>query len=185
MADQLVTVDSDRGPIEPIPVSVFVNGEIVTSFGGVGGGGGSLTDAQLRAATVPVSPTDANGAAITQLGGIRITGPSAVARLQSSAASTNAALVRNSATRAFRITGTNNSASPRYLKLYNKASTPVVGTDFPFWVETLEASAPFVIDLAGLYFALGLGYGITTGIADSDTGAISAGDITTMNIAYL
>lgn len=156
MADFLVTVDSDSGPREPIPVTLVSQGAEV-SLNGSG------------------TPTVAN-----------TTGPAFVARLPSSLGNVNSTLVRNAPARVFRITGMNNAAAIRYLKLYNKASgSPTVGTDFPFWVETLEASAPFVIDLAALLFSTGLGYAITTGIADSDTGAIVAGDITTMNISYL
>lgn len=157
MVDQLITVDSDRGPIEPDPVTVFFNGQAV-DFASLLGGESILNSTAA---------------------------PAYVHRLPSSIATTNATLVRPNPTRLFRISGTNANAAARYLKLYNKTTLPVVGTDLPFWVETLEASAPFSVDLDGLLFSNGLGYAITTNFPDSDTGPVSSGDIVAMNISYL
>jgi hypothetical protein len=47
----------------------------------------------------------------------------------------------------------------------------------------LPASAAFAIDIPGGYdFPIGMGYRITTGVADGDTGALTAGDILGLNI---
>lgn len=106
-------------------------------------------------------------------------------RLISSLGTTNAALVRNSPTQVFHIIGINNNQAARYLKLYNKASLPVVGTDFPALTLPLEASAPIDISLDGHYFDIGLALAFTTGMADADTGAVVSGDITSFNLTYL
>lgn len=110
----------------------------------------------------------------------------ATARLLSAANTTNSTLVKNAAGNLFKITGYNAAAALRYLKLYNKASAPTVGTDTPVWTEVLPATAKFTIDFVAqpLYFATGIGFGLTTAGADNDTGALTAADITGLNIAY-
>lgn len=112
--------------------------------------------------------------------------PNLISRLVSSAATTNATSVKTSAGDVFLVKGVNKAASTRYLKLYNKASAPTVGTDTPFDVIELPATAAFSISYAspGLYFSTGIAYAITGGGADSDTTALSAGDITSLSIAY-
>jgi len=110
--------------------------------------------------------------------------PTSTARLVSAAASTNATSVKASQGRVFRITGYNSNAAARYLKMYNKASLPTVGTDTPIWTEYLAAQTKFSIDVNGLNFSTGIAYALTTAGADSDTGALTAGDVTNLNIAY-
>ena len=79
----------------------------------------------------------------------------------------------------------NVNAAARFVKLYNKATAPVVGTDTPvatFGVGGATTGVANNIDLgqhpelAGA-FTLGLGVGISTAAADSDTGAPTAGDV--------
>jgi len=114
-------------------------------------------------------------------------GPStSTARLLSAAASTNGANVKASAGTLKRIQGHNARLSAVYLKLYNKASTPTVGTDVPVRTVYLPASASFVFDFPeGIAFATGIGYGLTTAGADADTGALTAGDILCLNVDYI
>lgn len=106
-------------------------------------------------------------------------------RLPSCAATTNATLVKNSAGRVFHVFGYNASASVRYLKLYNKASAaPTVGTDTPFLTLPLP-SGGFAFDIpSSLSLGTGIGYALTTGAADADTGALTAADIVGLNILY-
>lgn len=95
-----------------------------------------------------------------------------------SAASTNATSLKTSAGRIGRIDVFNTSASLRYLKLYNKASAPTVGTDTPVWTIPLPAATGFSSDFAfGKYFSTGIAYAITGALADSDTTAVAAGDV--------
>lgn len=105
-------------------------------------------------------------------------------RLLSSAATTNAVSVKVTAGDVHKITGNNTVASKRYLKLYNKASAPTVGTDTPVLTFVLAASAPFDINLSGHYFSTGIAYAITGAAADADATAIGAGDIECMNLTY-
>ena len=107
-------------------------------------------------------------------------------RLLSSAATTNATLVKNAAGRMFLIMGRNNAAVIRYLKFYNKSSAPTVGTDVPVLTIALDASAKFEIDLNpyGQFFTTGIAFAITGAVADNDTTAIAAADILALNIWY-
>lgn len=104
-------------------------------------------------------------------------------RLLSSAATTNATLIKASAGRLFLIIGRNNAASIRYLKFYNKASAPTVGTDVPVLTIALDASSRFEIDLNpyGQFFTTGIAFAITGALADNDTTAIAAADILALN----
>lgn len=104
-------------------------------------------------------------------------------RLLSSAATTNATLIKASAGRLFLIIGRNNVASIRYLKFYNKASAPTVGTDVPVLTIALDASSRFEIDLNpyGQFFTTGIAFAITGALADNDTTAIAAADILALN----
>lgn len=113
--------------------------------------------------------------------------PSLVARLISAAASTNGTSVKGSAGNVFRIRGYNAAAALRYLKLYNKASAPTVGTDVPVLTIALPPTAAFDFDLGGAdghYFSAGIAYAITGAAADNDTTALTAGDVTALNITY-
>ncbi len=98
-----------------------------------------------------------------------------------SAASTNATSVKAGAGQVYDVQAFNTSASPRYLKLYNKASAPTVGTDTP--VKTLlipgnTAGAGVVKEWAkGLEFTTGIAFAVTTGMANTDTGAVGAGEV--------
>ena len=112
-------------------------------------------------------------------------GGSATARLVSAAASTNATVVKASAGKVFTITGYNAAAALRYIKLYNKATAPTVGTDTPVFTYVLKATDSFQFTIPGGYqFASGIGFALTTGVADADTGALTAGDITALHINY-
>lgn len=115
----------------------------------------------------------------------RFVDPNLVARLVSAAASVNSTLVKSTPGRVHFVGGYNAAAALRYLKLYNKASAPTVGTDTPFYGPiVLPATAAFAIPIPRLFFTLGIGYGITVNGADADATALTAADITGLNIAY-
>jgi hypothetical protein len=126
--------------------------------------------------TFPVSP-----GASAATGGIAST-----SRILSAAASTNATSVKASAGRVYAIQGYNASSSVRYLKLYNKASSPTVGTDTPVKTIAIPPSVGFAFDWPlGYSFATGIALALTTGSADADTGALTAGDILGLNVDYI
>lgn len=95
-----------------------------------------------------------------------------------SAGSTNADTVKASAGVVTGYYLVNTAADFRYVKLYNKASNPTVGTDTPravFGIPPLSA-ANISLDIP-VAFATGIAIAIVTGIADSDATAVSANDV--------
>lgn len=135
--------------------------------------GGSVTVGS-GAVTVAGQTTSTNG------------GLTLVNRLASAAASVNATVAKASAGRLYKIYGYNAATSVRYLKFYNKTSAPAVGTDTPVVTIPLSPSREFDIDLGviGQYFSSGISYGLTTGSADTDTGALTAGDVVGLALWY-
>ena len=112
-------------------------------------------------------------------------GAASTSRILSAAASTNATLAKASAGRVYSIQGHNAAGAIRYLKLYNKASAPTVGTDAPVKTLALPAGASFQFNWpAGYVFSTGIAYALTTGSADADTGALTSGDVLGLNVDY-
>ena len=68
----------------------------------------------------------------------------------------------------------------RYVKLYNKATAPTVGSDTPVLTYRVKAGEDRDIPIPadGIPFATGIGIGCTTGLADADTGAPGANEMT-------
>lgn len=90
-----------------------------------------------------------------------------------SAASTNATSLKAAAGQVYGFCISNSNASARFFKLYNKASSPTVGTDTP--VMTVQVPGGSTVARAfpvGLMFSTGIAWAITTGIANNDTGAV-------------
>ena len=137
---------------------------------------GPLTDAELRATAVPISPrpntTGTNGTTAYKL---------------ISTASTNANSIKVSGGNLYSIIAIGLTSTVRYLKLYNKASAPTVGTDVPLMTIPIPANTqgagvalPFSM---GVNFPLGIAIAITSGAADNDSGAVGAGDVI-VNLTY-
>ena len=103
-----------------------------------------------------------------------------------SAATTNATSVKASAGVIGSISIFNASASNRFLKFYNKASAPVVGTDIPVLVIGISAgnAVNFPVAAMGMRFSTGIALATTTGIADADTTAVALNDLA-ISINYL
>lgn len=113
--------------------------------------------------------------------------PIAVSRIASSAAGTNATVAKGGAGDLFAIQAYNTTASVIYLKLYNKAAAPTVGTDTPIKTIAIAPSASLATSATwanGLYFSTGIAYALTAAAADSDTSAIAAGAIVGLNLDY-
>lgn len=105
-----------------------------------------------------------------------------------SAATTNATSVQGSATTVGWITASNVNAAARYLKIYNKATAPTVGTDTPvqtFIIPGNTAGAGTNIPLPPQGMALGTGFAfaLTTEATDAGTTAVAANEIV-VNYGY-
>ncbi len=102
-----------------------------------------------------------------------------------SAATTNATSVKASAGVVYSLSAFNVSASIRFLKLYDKASAPTVGTDTPVHTLLIPPSNGGLVGPipVGIQFSNGIALAITGAMADSDATAIGAGDVC-VNLAY-
>jgi hypothetical protein len=97
-----------------------------------------------------------------------------------SVASDNATLVRAGKTLVNTLLPVNTTTTIYYLKLYNKATQPVCGTDVPLWTIPVPYGASnsgggVALPAGGLMFPLGLGFCLTGGIADTDDTSAAAG----------
>ncbi len=103
-----------------------------------------------------------------------------------SAASTNSQNVKATQGCITTITAMNVHATDiRYLKVYNAAAAPTVGTTIPIQTYALAplGGGVTVTFPDGLACGNGIGIGITSGIADNDTGAVTGSDVV-VNITY-
>jgi len=107
-----------------------------------------------------------------------------------SAASTNSTLVVAYALGKIRLMGlqaSNVNAAVRYLKIYDKSTAPIVGTDIP--VKTIALTGGTTGNLKdlnfndGIEFSSGIGIALTTGVANTDTAAVAANEIV-VNLDY-
>ena len=101
-----------------------------------------------------------------------------------SVAGTNIASISTSTTGVSSMYATNTGLTPAYIKLYNKATLPVLATDIPEMIIVVPAAVSGVpgvytlpIGFSGLRFNSGLGIAITGGATDTDTTAVTAGQV--------
>jgi hypothetical protein len=96
-----------------------------------------------------------------------------------SAAGTNSSLVLTGTSGLQAFYASNIGASDAFVKLYNKAIAPTVGTDVPEMVIKVPANGQVELTpgFNGYRFALGLGIAITGLAADTDTTAVAAGQV--------
>ena len=74
------------------------------------------------------------------------------------------AVIKGSPGRLIGLSLYNTTASIRYLRLFNKASAPTLGTDVPVMIVAVGATsaANLFLTSAGRSFSLGIGYAVTT-----------------------
>jgi len=137
--------------------------------------GGTVTANQ---GTMAALPTGANLAADV---GLQVranaTGAATTSHLVS-AASTNAANIKNTAGRVLGWSAANTTASYQYVKLHNSATAPTAGAGVfqtiaipPNGVNNMPPTLP------GIGFSAGIGRTIVTGSADTDATATTAGAV--------
>jgi hypothetical protein len=97
----------------------------------------------------------------------------------SSAATTNATSLKASAGTMYGCTCSNGGAAAAFVKLYNKASAPTVGTDVPILTIPIPASSVVSLNLGelGHRFSTGIALAITNLVADTDTTAVAAAQV--------
>lgn len=102
-----------------------------------------------------------------------------------SAATTNATVAKATPGVVEGWTFTNLNQSFRYLKLYDKATSPTVGGDVPKLTIGMPPQMGGHVGLPSpITFANGISYALTTGIIDSDNGAVGLNEIT-VSILYV
>lgn len=111
--------------------------------------------------------------------GVTATANGATSSRINAAATTNATSLKASAGQLYTIDAFNVAAYNVFLKLYNKASAPTVGTDVPVMTIPIQAGGGYSKTWPmGLPFATGIAYAITKLQADTDTTVVVAGDLT-------
>ena len=114
-------------------------------------------------------------------GTVTITNPTGTTYNVVTAASTNSAVVKASAGTLYEIAISNPTATAAYVKLYNKATAPVVGTDVPVMTISVPATSATTMPIAltfgqvGKRFAAGIGIACTAAAAATDTGVSVVG----------
>ena len=94
------------------------------------------------------------------------------------AAGTNATSLKVGNSALYWVNSVNVAAYAVYIKFYDKATAPVVGTDVPVLTVQIPAGAPGLFNPAEpVYFLNGMAYAVTKLPADSDTTAVLASDL--------
>jgi hypothetical protein len=95
------------------------------------------------------------------------------------AASTNATSVKATAGRLYEVHLCNVSAALKFVKFYNKATAPVVGTDIPAATYPIAANGGRleIVSINGISFATGIAYAITGAVTDADATAVATNDV--------
>lgn len=114
-------------------------------------------------------------------GTVTITNPTGTTYNVVTAASTNSAVVKASAGTLYEITISNPTATAAYVKLYNKTTAPVVGTDVPVMTISVPATSATTMPVSlifgqvGKRFATGIGIACTAAAVATDTGVSVVG----------
>lgn len=124
------------------------------------------------------SVRDSDGRPVVSIGG-----GSSVFKLVS-AATTNATAVKTTPGVVYGWYNSNVNAAVRYLKLYDKASAPTVGTDIPKLTLILPTNGAPAIQLPqGISFTTGIALALTTEATDAGTTAVAVSEIV-VNLFY-
>ena len=126
-----------------------------------------------------ISGTQPVSGSVTVSGTATNTPVTPTANAVNSAATTNATLVKATAGTLFAIGASNIGLAVAFVKLYNKASAPTVGTDVPVLTLVLPPMAVLEFDMGalGYRFSAGIALAITNLAADSDTTAVAAAQV--------
>ena len=130
-------------------------------------------------ATEPVPAVQAHGitGTVTVAGSVTDTPVAGTPYSLETTAVAVAAAVKASAGSLFELSLANPTATPAYVKLYNKASAPAPATDTPVLTIPLPAGSAnvYAFGAVGKRFSTGIAIGITAAIGKTDTAATVAG----------
>jgi hypothetical protein len=136
-----------------------------------------------------IGPVTLNAETTKKIGNVGIAQSGAAVTYQKfiSATTTNATAVSSVPANISILHMENSGDGVRYVKLYNKASAPVVGTDVPLITIGIPAvsSSSFTLPaLIGIDFSIGISFAITLGAADTDVTPLTVAANVTGLIAY-
>jgi hypothetical protein len=136
-----------------------------------------------------IGPVTLNSETTKKIGNVGIAQSGAAVTYQKfiSATTTNATAVSSVPANISILHMENSGDGVRYVKFYNKASAPVVGTDVPLITIGIPAvsSSSFTLPaLVGIDFSIGISFAITLGAADTDTTPLTVAANVTGLIAY-
>jgi hypothetical protein len=79
----------------------------------------------------------------------------------------------------YSITASNTGAAAAFVKFYNLATAPTVGTSVPVFTMSIPASGTVTIApaMVGIRFSTGIALAITNLAADTDTTAVAAAQV--------
>lgn len=144
----------------------------------VGGGRGNLSQSQAIPVTLVGTQSQISVNGTVASGPSTSTGGFSSSYHLIAAAGNNLATVKASAATLGTVVASNASAADRYLKVYNKSSAPVLASDTPIITLLVPAGQTVTVPLpAGLRMSNGIAIATTTGIAVTDTGALTAADM--------
>lgn len=102
------------------------------------------------------------------------------------AASTNATSVKASAGKIYRIDAFNSDTVGYWVKFYNKASAPTVGTDVPVATKYVPAGGGFVLQsTTGIPYTTGIAIATTLLATDADTTVVTNANKLVINLRYI
>lgn len=102
------------------------------------------------------------------------------------AATTNATSVKASAGKIYRIDAFNSDTVGYWVKFYNKASAPTVGTDVPVATKYVPPGGGFVIESTiGIPYTTGIALATTVNATDADTTAVTNANKLVINLRYV
>jgi hypothetical protein len=136
-----------------------------------------------------IGPVTLNAETTKKIGNVGIAQSGAAVTYQKfiSATTTNATAVSSVPANISILHMENSGDGVRYVKFYNKASAPVVGTDVPLITIGIPAvsSSSFTLPaLVGIDFSIGISFAITLGAADGDATPLTVTANVTGLIAY-
>ena len=101
------------------------------------------------------------------------------------AASTTATSVTTKKTRLLGVSAQNSGSAAAYLRIYDKASAPVPGTDVPKIVFMVPPGGGLVSEKnMAVEFALGLAFAITSGGGNTNAGTVANANEVVVNLEY-
>lgn len=137
-----------------------------------------VTSVSVKAASVAAVATD--GSLVVALSpNSPVTLATPLTSATSSAATTNATSIKATAGTVFQILASNVGAAAAFLKIFNLATAPTVGTSVPLLTIPIPATGVVTIPFGtlGLRFSTGIAFSITNLIADADATVIAAAQV--------